>query len=95
MHFITQQPSEPWLLFVIYTKQAYKDKNRMWKFLVGIDLTDIPWLLHGDLNSIVNDVDKLGGSLFVLKSLILSLQNFISYTSLTNLRFLWLLLHLM
>lgn len=50
----------------------------MWKFLVGIDLTDIPWLLHGDLNSIVNDVDKLGGRLFVLNSLILSFQNFIS-----------------
>lgn len=51
---ITMSKFEPWLLTVIYASTNCLTRNTLWNALVDSCLSDIPWLLCGDFNAILN-----------------------------------------
>lgn len=51
-----------WVLFVIYNSQNLNVQKVLWNHLSAISLLDLPWLLVGDFNAILNSNERRGGN---------------------------------
>ncbi|XP_016652264.1 PREDICTED: uncharacterized protein LOC107881841 [Prunus mume] len=56
------QGSSSWILTVVYAHPCLRIKRSLWTYLDGVSSTNnLPWLVTGDFNEIVDDSEKKGG----------------------------------
>ncbi|CAL8174343.1 unnamed protein product [Prunus armeniaca] len=56
------QGSSSWILTIVYAHPCPRIRRSLWNYLDGVSSTNnLPWLVTGDFNEIVDDSEKKGG----------------------------------
>ena len=54
--------STPWLFIAIYASPILSKRLKFWEFLIELANThQLPWLMKGDFNELLESTDKIGG----------------------------------
>lgn len=59
---ISSTYSISWILSIVYNAQSIGDQNLLWKQVSGIATLQLPWLVTGDFNYILSQVDHRVGN---------------------------------
>lgn len=81
-----QRPAE-WVLIVVYNSVNTAIQNMVWKSLHCISQFDMPWLITGDFNTILNPDEHMDGPFSYYSSKARAFHDFISLNSLLDMGF--------
>lgn len=88
LHLVITTNGFSWILTTIYNSQVLIHQKRLWRSLSCFSALNLPWILTGDFNAILNQNEHFGGSFsyYAPKSTLFS--DFISNNGLLDLGFL-------